>query len=505
MTERTDDLGSRTFAAGRWKLLTVASKVALYILVLAVLARFVLPEEFGIVALANIVIAFATMFSNAGLGPALIQRQHITRTHVRVGFTSGVLLALALWAVIWIAAPTIAAFFREEEVTWVLRIIGGSFVLLSFGLVSRALLERALDFRRLMLADLGSYVGFGIVGVAAAVAGYGVWALVAGTLTQRLVFSAICVWLHPHSILPSLARKELGELLSFGGGLTLSRVFHFLGSYGDKAVAGRLLGAGPLGFYERAYDLMNRPQEQVGNIIDQIMFPALARVQSDRDRLASAFGKALSLANLILLPSSVALVILAPEIVAVVLGPMWEPTVFPLQALGTVMWLKGSMRMCDSLARAVGAVYRSAGRKVVYAVSVLGGAYIGAYYGADGVAIGVGGAIVVAAALMLQLSISILQEPWRYLLPAVGPGLLFSCLTVATIVPTALLLRTVEAPALAVLAVTGVGAVLVNGLFALAFPKLLGSGGLWLMRRTLDSLPGKGPLLDHLRGSGPHE
>jgi len=189
MTERTDDLGSRTFAAGRWKLLTVASKVALYVLVLAVLARFVLPEEFGIVALANIVIAFAIMFSNAGLGPALIQRNHITPTHVRVGFTSGVLLALALWAVIWVAAPTIAVFFREEEVTWVLRIIGASFVFLSFGLVSRALLERALDFRRLMLADLGSWVGFGVVGVAAAVAGHGVWALVAATLTQRLVFS----------------------------------------------------------------------------------------------------------------------------------------------------------------------------------------------------------------------------------------------------------------------------------------------------------------------------
>jgi len=249
---------------------------------------------------------------------------------------------------------------------------------------------------------------------------------------------------------------------------------------------------------------MNRPQEQVGSVIDQIMFPALARVQSDLDRLASAFEKALSLANLILLPSSVALVILAPEVVAVVLGPMWEPTVFPLQALGTVMWLKGSMRMCDSLARAMGAVYRSAARKVVYAVSGLGGAYFGASYGADGVAIGVGGAIVVAAALMLQLGISILQKPWRYLLPAFGPGLLFSGLTVATILPTALLLRTVEAPALAVLAVTGVGAVLVNGLLALAFPRLLGSGGLWLLRRTLDSLPGKGRLMDHLRGSGPH-
>ena len=504
MTERTDDLGSRTFAAGRWKLLTVASKVALYVLVLAVLARFVLPEEFGIVALANIVIAFATMFSNAGLGPALIQRQHITRTHVRVGFTSGVLLALALWAVIWVAAPTIAVFFREEEVTWVLRIIGASFVFLSFGLVSRALLERALDFRRLMLADVGSYVGFGIVGVAAAVAGYGVWALVAGTLTQRIVFSAICLRLHPHSVLPSLSRKELGELLSFGGGLTLARVFHFLGSYGDKAVAGRLLGAGPLGFYERAYDLMNQPQEQLGNIIDQVMFPALARIQSDRDRLASAFGMALSLANLILLPSSVALVVLAPEIVAVMLGPRWEATVFPLQVLGTVMWLRGSMRICDSLARAVGAVYRSGSRKVVYAGSVLGGAYIGASYGADGVAIGVGVAIAVAAALMFQLSTSILQQPWRYFLPALGPGLFFSGLTVATIIPTALLLRTVEAPALAVLAVTAVGAALVNGLFALTFPKLLGSGGLWLMRRTLDSLPADGRLLDHLRGSGPH-
>jgi O-antigen/teichoic acid export membrane protein len=494
-------LGDRTVAGGAWKLFTVASQVVLQVIVLAVLARFIRPEEFGIVALAKIVIAFATMFSSAGLGPALIQRSRITVTHLRVGFTSGVLLAVGLWVLIWLSAPALAAFFREDEVTWVLRIIGGSFVLLSFGLVSKALLERSLDFRRLMMADLGSYLGYGIVGIFGAIQGYGVWALVAATLAQRLIFSVTCFRLRPHSVAPSLARRELGELLSFGGGLTVSRVFHFLGNYGDKALAGRLLGAGPLGFYERAYHLMNLPQQYLGNVIDSVMFPALARVQDQRGRLTKAFLRALSLTNLLLLPFSVAVVVLAPEIVAVVLGPMWEAAVVPLQVLSSVTWLKGAVRICDSLARAVGAVYRSASRKACYATAVLTGTYVGSASGVDGVAVGVSLAVLLITVLMLQLGISILHAPWRALVPVAGPGLLFGFISAVVLVPTTILLRGLQAPAVVTLASAGGGAMAACLLILIGFPRWMGVGGLWVMRRALLSVPHRGRVVEYLRRS----
>lgn len=496
-----DGLGDRTLIAGSWKLVTVASQVVLQVVVLAVLARFILPEEFGIVALAKIVIAFATMFASAGLGPALIQRSQINATHLRVGFTSSVLLAIGLWALIWVSAPALATFFREEEVLWVLRVIGGSFVLLSFGLVSKALLERALDFKRLMLADLGSYLGYGIVGISGAVAGHGVWALVAATLSQRLLFSVVCFQLRPHNVVPSLARRELGELLSFGGGLTLSRVFHFAGNYGDKALAGRLLGVGPLGIYERAYHLMNLPQQYLGNVIDNVMFPALARVQHQRERLTSAFVRALSLTNLLLLPFSVVVVVLAPEIVSVVLGPMWDAAVFPLQALVAVAWLKGSVRMCDSLARAVGAVYRSASRKAWYAAAVLTGTYLGSTFGVDGVAVGVSVAVLIVTILMLHLGLSILQAGWGTLIPSMAPGLLFGGLSASVVIPTTIVLRMMEAPDVVTLAGAGGGAVAACGLVLVAWPRTMGSGGIWLMRRALHAAPFEGRFITRLRRS----
>jgi O-antigen/teichoic acid export membrane protein len=492
-------LGDRTLAAGGWKLFTVASQVLVQVVVLAVLARFILPEEFGIVALAKIVIAFATVFASAGLGPALIQRAEVTPTHLRVGFTSSVLLAIGLWALVWLTAPGLAIFFREDQVAPVLRAIGASFILLSVGLVSKALLERNLDFKRLMLADLGSALGYGVVGVIGAVAGYGVWALVAATLFQRFVFSVTCFRLHPHSLRPTLARRELGDLLSFGGGLTLSRVFHFLGNYGDKALTGRLLGAGPLGFYERAYHLMNLPQEYLGNVIDNVMFPALAKVQDQRERLTRAFSRALSLTNLMLMPFSVAVVVLAPEIVAVVLGPQWGPAVLPLQVLAGVAWLKGSVRMCDSLARAVGAVYRSASRKAGYALAVLAGTYFGAPFGVVGVAFGVSLAVVLVTILMLHLGLSILAAPWRILIPSVLPGLLFATLSASVLLPAAWALRAADAPAAVTLLVSGGGALIICLMVLLASPRLIGSGGIWLLTRALAARPHLGGIVGYLR------
>lgn len=493
-------LTKKTLAAGSWKLLAVMSKAVAQLVVLAVLARFVLPEEFGLVAIGMIVVAFGTMFSQIGLGPALIQRPEITTRHIRVGFTSSVLLAVLIWGAVWLLAPLGGLFFQAPDVVPVLRALGLSFVLLSFGLVSKALLERGLEFRKIMYAELGSYLlGHAAVGITLAVLGFGVWALVGATLAQNLLESVLYLVLKPHAVRPSLARREFADLASFGGGLALSRLFHLLGNYGDNLIVGRFLGAQALGLYGRAFQIMNVPVQHLGNVIDSVMFPAMARIQHERKRLGDVFLRAVGIVNLLLLPLGLLGILLAPEIVSIILGPNWDSAIVPLQWLMLAASFKGSVRMCDSLARATGAVYRSAARKAVYATAIIFGTWIGHFFGLNGVALGVSGAVFVVYLLMLHLSLSIVGRGWWSVAEALIPGLRFCLLVAGTAWPIAVTLRNAGAPAVVIVAAAGGVPVALSLAITTIRPAAIGPAGLWLVQRLLETVGWNHPLLNHLR------
>lgn len=493
-------LTRKTINAGGWKLAGVVIKAVTQIVVLGVLARFILPEEFGLVAIGSIVIAFGNMFSQVGLGPALIQRQEITTVHVRVAFTTSVLLALAVWLLLWVIAPFLGSFFREPQVIPVIRALGLAFLLTSGGLVSESLLARALDFRRIMIAELTSYlIGYAATGVILAIAGFGVWALVGANLAQRGLNSGLCYLFQRHSLVPSLGRREIGDLASFGSGLTISRFFHLMGNYGDNAAIGRLLGASALGVYGRAFQLMSVPVQHLGDVIDSVMFPAMARIQGERQRLGEVFLRAVGLVNLILLPASVLGIVLAPELIHVVLGPGWDEAIIPLQLLAAAASFKGSIRMCDSLVRAVGAVFRSAMRKAIYACAIIFGAWAGHFWGLVGVAWGVSGAVFLTYLLMLQLSLGLVGRSWLDLAGALLPGGRLVLLVLATALPLAGLMRHLGIAEIVLLPlVAGCTGVIILAL-ATAHPMLLGRAGIWMLGQVVDLVPARYGILRKVR------
>lgn len=495
-------LTKKTLNAGGWKFAGVVTKALTQIVVLAVLARYILAEEFGLVAIGTIIIAFGTMFSQIGLGPALIQRKNISSVHIRVGFTTSVILALIVWGLLWLSSPLIAIFFREPLVTPIIRALGLSFLFSSFGLVSKSLLARDLEFKKLTIAELISHlVGYAGVGITLAVNGFGVWALVGATVSQRALESVSYFLFRPHSLFPSLARREISDLMAFGSGLALSQFFHLAGNHGDNAVIGRLLGASALGIYGRAFQLMSVPIQYLGDVIDSVMFPAMSRIQEETTRLGNVFLRAVSVTNLILLPASVLGIILAPEIVNVVLGEKWAAAVVPLQLLTAAASFKGSVRMCDSLARALGAVYRSAARKAIYAIGIVGGSWIGHFYGLNGVAWGVSGAVFLIYLLMLHLSLSLVDRRWRDLLAALVPGGILSIIVILLLWPLTTLLRNSVGSDLVVLLVASgtVAATVVT--LALTYPPVLGRAGLWLVGHLLERVPSRNILLLKLRAS----
>jgi O-antigen/teichoic acid export membrane protein len=207
--------------------------------------------------------------------------------------------------------------------------------------------------------------------------------------------------------------RAFRELLFFGGGLTVARIANNLALQGDNLVVGRWLGPAALGLYGRAYQLMSVPAVLLGQALDTVLFPTMARVQDEPPRLRAAYGRAVALVALVACPASAVLVATAPALLAVALGPRWSEVTLPFQVLALGLLFRTSYKLSDSLARATGAVYRRAWRQGVYAALVVGGSWIGQRWGITGVAVGVLGALLVNFLLMAQLSTALTGMSWR--------------------------------------------------------------------------------------------
>ncbi|HEV8176828.1 MAG TPA: lipopolysaccharide biosynthesis protein, partial [Gemmatimonadales bacterium] len=368
-----------------WTASGKAIRSGLQVLVLAVLARLVTPADFGVVNAALVFIGFSAIFAQVGLGPALIQRPVLEPRHLKTAFVASVYFGLLFGVVIWAIAPLVTEFFRMPPLEPVLKALAWTFPIRGLGIVSQSLMQREMRFRWLASREVASFaIGYGLVGSILALQGWGVWALVVANLAQTGVNTVMLLVGRrpPLGFWPE--RRAFQELVYFGGGFTAARIANYLAGQGDNLVVGRWLGPAALGLYGRAYQLMAVPAAAVGDVLDTVLFPAMASVQDDVQRVAVAYRKGVSLIALTILPASVLLFGLAPEVVDVLLGPRWTAVVAPLQILTIGMLFRTSYKMSDSICRATGAVYRRAWRQVVYAVLVLGGSWIGSHWGVTG-------------------------------------------------------------------------------------------------------------------------
>lgn len=452
------------------------------VLVLAILARLITPAEFGVVSAALVVIAFSVIFSQVGLGPALVQREVLEPRHVLAAFVSSVSLGVALAVIIWLAAPALEAFFRIDGLVPVLRVLAVIFPLSGLSVASDALIRRDLEFGWIARVDVVTYVvGYGLVGVSLALAGWGVWALVTAQIAQRALDSAVLLMRAPVPLRARLDRRAYLDLLEFGGGFTIAKVANFFALQGDNMVVARFLGPTALGLYGRAFQLGSTPASALGGVLDVVLFPAMARVQDDARRLATAFRRGVSLIALVTLPVSVVLFVIGPELIRVVLGSHWDGAVLPFRILVTGMLFRSSYKMSDSLARATGSVYRRAWRQMVYAALVIGGASVGQLWGITGVAVAALVALVANFFMMAHLSLSVAGMRWSDIWQPHRPVALLTAVITPGIWLATELLRHVHAPAVAIVVVIPAVALAATIALLVSHPsRFLGPDATWV-------------------------
>lgn len=456
------------------------------LLVLMVLGRLLTPAEFGIMGAALVVIALSQIVSQIGVGPAIVQRRELTTTQIRVAVTLSLLLGLVLGAVVYFGAPVIARFYRIPEVEPVLRGVAFLFPLDGLNTVAKALLTRDLRFRLYVALDVGTYVvGYACVGVLLAWYGQGVWALVFATLSQVALRTVVMYAAVRHPVRPSLNLAASRDLLSFGFGHSLGQVGATLSQQVDNFLVGRWLGPTALGIYGRAYNLMVMPTSVFGRIVMRVLFPLMAQLQDERDRLRNAYERGLAIVALVSLPISAFLWVLAPEFIGVVLGPAWTEVVLPFRLFTIGLLFRMSSRICDECAKAAGKIYARAVLQWVYAGLVALGAMVGQPWGVGGVAVGVSVAMATHWLSIAWLCRSVTGLSWARFASAQVPAALLAVLIAVAAAPVAHAVRVTHLGNVAALVAAGSVAAGVAFAAARLWPDVwLGPHGIWAFNRA---------------------
>lgn len=326
-------LGQRVVGGLRWKLLSQVIGQLSRTAVGIILARLLTPADFGLAAMALVFTGLTTIFTDLSLGAALVQRPRLTEEDRSTVFWTSLSAGLVV-SIVWVAlSPLVAHFFSSPAVEPLFAATAASALLYGFAGTQIALLIRDLNFRSLELREIGATVVGGVGAIALALAGAGAWAIVGQNLLVAAA-SAVLVW-RLSSWRPrwTYSRESLRTLGSFGVKTLGARLLSYANLNADNVLVGRFLGSISLGVYSIAYNVMFLPATRIADPIQQVLFPAFARLQHDHEALRRSWIRGMQLVAAVNAPAFLGMVVVAPDFVPVVLGEKWLPAVPVLQLL----------------------------------------------------------------------------------------------------------------------------------------------------------------------------
>ena len=332
MTPRTrSDIGRSMAVGAGWMILLRLADRGVGLVSLAVLARLLLPEDFGLIALAVSFIALIDMLGQFGVEVALIQNQHAERRHYDSAWTVNLVTAVVISALLVLLAGRASAFFGEPRVEWIIDWLALANViraLENIGVVDfRKRLEFHKEFTYLMTVRLTSTA----VTLLIAIYWREYWALVAGAVAQAAIRAGVSYVVSAYR--PRISRAGLGDIFHFSKWMLVQNVIHGLNEKATALVIGRLSNASALAHYSVAYEISNLATTELAAPIRRALLPGLAIMAGDVRALRDGFIRTIAVIALIGLPVPVGIALTAPWIVAVLLGPNWSAAVPLIQVL----------------------------------------------------------------------------------------------------------------------------------------------------------------------------
>jgi PST family polysaccharide transporter len=388
---RTDHLGADLKRhATRGVAATFLAQICRFVLRLltsVVIARLLLPEDYGLVGMVTALLGFALLFSDFGLSMATVQKPETTHEEVNCLFWINLSVGAGLTLLTVAFAPVIARFYHEPRLTLVAIALSGTFLLAGLTIQHQALLKRQMCFGRLAAIEMASLFVTIPTGVLLAWRGAGYWTLIVMQMAAAFI-NVVGTWL-ACDWRPGRPRwhAATGNSLRFGGNLLGFNLLNFLARNLDNVLIGRFWGAFELGLYAKSYSLLLMPLQQINAPLANVATPTLSRLQNDPARYRKYYCTAVAIVAYLTYPPMILAAVLADILVPLLLGPQWTGAVTLFRIFALVALLQAVMNPTGFLFISLGRTDRLR-RWGLFAIPLIVASFaVGLPWGAFGVAI----------------------------------------------------------------------------------------------------------------------
>lgn len=310
-----------------WSALEQGSVKVVQLVVQIVLARIIAPEAFGVLAILLVLINIADIIAQSGLGTALIQDSKANSASYSTAFWLSLIIALALYVFLFICAPFIAAFYSMHDLDVYMRVLAIVLFLNSACSIFRSNLQKELHFKTLFKCTMLSSLSSGIIGVAAALIGFEIWALVLQVLMQSL-FSFIYLLIKtPNKPHLCFQIREAKKLYSYGWKICLTGVLNVSYTSISELIIGKVSSVTDLGYYSQGRKWPIAVIAAGSNAISNVLFPAFSKIKDNRDELVAAIKKTITVGTYVLAPFSLLMIAIAEPLIVVLMTEKWLPCV----------------------------------------------------------------------------------------------------------------------------------------------------------------------------------
>lgn len=310
-----------------WSAVEKYSSLLISIAVSMVLARLLSPQEFGVVAIATVILSFLSIFSTMGFGPAIIQRKDLEQSDYNSIFSFSAYLGVGLFFILFLSAGMIAKYYENEQLVSLTRILSVSVFFTAINVVPNALMYKNQRFKEIAKRTLLIQLITGPISIAAAYYGLGVYSLLISPVVTAVFIFSYNIHKYPCTFKYNCSLEPVKKIISYSIFQFFFEISNYFSRNLDKLIIGKAISQKELGYYDKSYRLMQLPLNNVSSVLGPVMQPVLSYLQDDKGQLAGKYNKIIKLLATIGFPTGILLAFCGYEIITIMYGSQWGAAV----------------------------------------------------------------------------------------------------------------------------------------------------------------------------------
>lgn len=350
----TNNIKRQLFSGVFYTALAKYSGVIISLVVAGVLARLLSPDDFGVVAIATVIIAFFNLFTDMGVSPAIVQHKSLNKEELSDIFSFTVWTGIGISVLFFAASWLIADYYESDILRILCQLLSVNLFFASATIVPGALFYRNKEFKFIAIRSFIIQISGGTAAVTAALCGAGLYALIITPILSSILIFVISYRRYPQRLRFTLGLTVLRKIFSYSAYQFLFNVINYFSRNLDKLLIGKYMSMSDLGYYEKSYRLMMLPLQNITQVITPVMHPIFSDFQNDKVKLATSYERIIRFLSFIGLPLSVLLFFTAKEVTLIIFGNQWLPSVPVFRILSLSVGIQIILSSSGSIFQAAG-------------------------------------------------------------------------------------------------------------------------------------------------------